>query len=193
MAEWRELATQVPRTALTVIDSSRPATTNTMISSIIVKPARRDRCGVEELSTDTSRKCRPAADAFTGKAHARRPASPTGPVHLLYSVKLQCIETYATMLRGITYRCYTTCSCNIRPDGVSRFWTPWCARSHTRRDRGTTPKTERPGRSPGAPCATVRLSVCPSVRLVLSTSHPCPHRPASAAPSPSPSSPPRRT
>src|SRR6266513_2611172 len=184
MAERRELATQVPRTALTVIDSSRPATTNTMISSSIVKPARRDRCGIEELSTDAS----PSVDllpTFTGKAHARRPASPTGPVHLLYSVKLQCIETYATTLRGITYRCYTTYSCNIRPDGVSRFCTPWCARSHTRRDRCTTPKTERPGRSPGAPCA--------SVRLVLSTSHPCRRHPASAAPSPSPSSPPRRT
>ena len=56
LAERREAATQLPRTALTMNDSMIPMTTNTMISSSIVKPETRYRCVVEGLSTDASPK-----------------------------------------------------------------------------------------------------------------------------------------
>src|SRR6266516_638430 len=98
-------------------DSMIPRTTNTMISSSIVKPATRYRCVVEGLSTDASPKCRPATGCPSrakrmpvGLPHA------TGPFTFCTAFNLQCIELYTTRCRAITYRYYMTYSCHIRPN-----------------------------------------------------------------------------
>src|SRR5207247_1128857 len=126
-------------------DSMIPRTTNTMISSSIVKPATRYRCVVEGLSTDASPKCRPAAGCPSrakrmpvGLPHA------TGPFNFRTAFNLQCIEPYTTCCRAITYRYYMTYSCHIRPNRqnhrnpqMAGFGTPH-ARATLRQDRKST-------------------------------------------------------
>src|SRR6266496_433495 len=72
MAECRELATQLPRTALTVMARSRPATTNTIIISMNVNPATCVRRGIEDLSTDAS----PSVDLLPTAVHGQSACPP---------------------------------------------------------------------------------------------------------------------
>src|SRR6266699_516873 len=55
LAVRREAAAHVPRTALTIMERRIPATVNTIIISMNVKPAMRYRRGVEGPCTNASR------------------------------------------------------------------------------------------------------------------------------------------
>src|SRR5437762_13992459 len=79
VAERRALANHWPRTALTIIVVIMPSTTNTIIISMNVNPATRQRRENEGLSTDASSLRLGTCDVWsTGKAHAERASLRTG-------------------------------------------------------------------------------------------------------------------
>src|SRR6266571_6521432 len=79
VAERRALANHWPRTALTIIVVIMPRMTNTIIISMNVKPATRQRRENERLGTDASSLRLGTCDVLsTGKAHAERASLRTG-------------------------------------------------------------------------------------------------------------------
>src|SRR3989440_6936956 len=82
LAERRELATHVPRTDLTVIESMIPMITNTSSISMNVNPAIRDRRDIDELSTNPPETA--VETGADGREHGQgayrcQPASERGP------------------------------------------------------------------------------------------------------------------
>src|SRR5437016_1696852 len=132
VAERRALPNHWPRTALTIIVVIMPRMTNTIIISMNVKPATRQRRENERLSTDASSLRLGTCDVLsTGKAHAERASLRTGTPFTSWTASIS--GTCGNMqqphmvyrLCTIEFICYIISRCNIRNSSpVSPFDAP---------------------------------------------------------------------